>query len=85
MSLQYNFPQYEILDLLCCQPPHAQGADIAGPNVSCEANSSSGMQTSHLLAKFTVLNRTKVTYVICVDPMRKVWVGDLDHYWRYAN
>jgi hypothetical protein len=41
MSLQYDFLQYEILDNpLCCQTQHAHGADIAGPNVSREANSS---------------------------------------------
>ena len=41
MSMQYGFPQYEILVApLCCQTRHAHGADIAGPNVSREANSS---------------------------------------------
>ena len=37
----YGFPQYKILvNPLYCQTPHAHGADMAGPNVSCEANSS---------------------------------------------
>jgi hypothetical protein len=41
MSMQYDLPQYELLnDPLCCQTPHAHGADIAGPNVSREANGS---------------------------------------------
>jgi hypothetical protein len=41
MSIQYDFPQYEILDdPLCCQTPHAHGADIAGQSVSRDANSS---------------------------------------------
>uniref|UniRef100_A0A674DP51 Ubiquitin carboxyl-terminal hydrolase n=1 Tax=Salmo trutta TaxID=8032 RepID=A0A674DP51_SALTR len=40
LSMQYGFPQYEILvHPLCCQTQHSHGADIAVPNVSREANS----------------------------------------------
>jgi hypothetical protein len=35
------------------------------------------MQTSHLSAKFAILNPEYVTYVIRVDLIRKVWEGGI--------
>ena len=75
--MQYDFPQYGILvDPLCCQTPHANGADIAGPNVSREAYSRCTFQ-QYCVTPVGQLLKNSAYLVVCTGAQP---VGESQHH-----